>query len=119
MNKDTNAVTFYIIIFFVVVLVSTGVFFAYKIFFENAQLSNNVNILDKEFNDIIRKKEEEARKRKENKSVEYADYESPPCLIGEHIYKHGELKDFFSRAAVGVYETCANFSEIKKCDNGI
>jgi hypothetical protein len=119
MKKHTNIITFYIIIFFVSTLIILGLFFVYKIFFEKVSLPEYESSLDKKFNDVIRLKEEESYKTKEEENVEYAEYSSVPCIINDDVYEHGTIKDFFSRLSVGVYQSCNNFSKVKRCDNGI
>ncbi len=120
MNKSTNNVVFYILIIFFVLILLIGGFFAYQFFWGVKKNGDLGIIIDKDFNSIIDKKNQEAEQRKKEleNNGEYAEYKNPPCTWGDKEFPHGTIKDFYTRSNVGVYESCDDFKKKRKCDNG-
>lgn len=112
MNKATKNFVFYIFMFFIIILMTTGVFFGYKVFFHK-DVDSDIDIeIDDKFNEIF-----DSNPDKED-DVERVEYESENCAAGNLSVEHGNTSRFYSRSFVGVYESCDDFLEIKRCSDG-
>ena len=113
MNRPTNNIILDTLVFFGIIIVFVGLFFGYKAFFVKDIISEKV-IIDDGFNDIFNNQKEEYIKSEDN----YVTYENKSCLFNEENFTHGRVNKFYSRPSVGIYESCEDFSEIKRCSDG-
>jgi hypothetical protein len=90
----------------------------YKKFFPSTdRIDYSVLEIDEEFQKLLDQTEKDRLERLKNKKVEYIEYEEPPCFIDDKEYPDGSKAVFYSRASVGAYESCADFSKEKVCDS--
>lgn len=112
MNKETNKMAFYTLLFFLFIIFMMGAFFGYKFFLQEEKNLGEGLVVDNEFNNVFNKD------NGNGSGTEYTIYENEKCTVGDEIFNHGRVNKFYSRFFVGVYESCDDFSDIKKCFDG-
>jgi anionic cell wall polymer biosynthesis LytR-Cps2A-Psr (LCP) family protein len=119
MNNSTSKTIFYTVLFFVLVVLGIGGYFAYNIFVKQEGEVVDVVKVDDNFNKIFSKTDKTAKTDKTDKTDnDFVTYESLGCEAGGKKFKHGSFKKFYSLNIIKVSESCDNFVQVKKCFDG-
>ena len=107
----TKKIIVYILIFFFTIVVLIFGYFTYKIFFSSSEFKLDF-LTDLEFSKLTEREDE----KEEN---EYEEIVYSSCKFGEKEILHQEAKVFFSRASIGAFESCEDFSSQRTCSDGL
>lgn len=124
MNNLTRKIVKWILVFFAIILFLGLSVFLYKKFVPRNNTFNIEELMkDSNTEEILKKKEEEIEKYKENLRVDQEnnrdkDFEYLQCKKGEQYFDHNTWTEFYSKRFVTLREDCKNYQIKKRCDNG-